>query len=157
MTTGTTPRITQDHMAVLLEAARNFAFSQMAHDDRLVPFAAFITKEGPIDCLRLEDAATQVPFGAIYDRTVAAMRDEAGKGEILACALVAAIEGGDKLIDPGFTQGLSIHLEAPDFCREVLVPFRVDPGEAAGEARLIIGNPAPYASVMLVYGVAATN
>jgi len=149
-----TDAITDDHMATLLEAARNFAFAQMAHDGRLVPFAAFIGKEGPIDCLRLEDETTQAPLADIYQRTVTLMREAVGNGEALACALVAAIEGGEDVIGSGMRHALSVHLEAPGYCREVLVPYRVTHDEASGEGSLVLGTLVPHPSVQLVFAAA---
>lgn len=146
-----TPAITDNHMAVLLEAARDFAFGEMAREGRLVPFAAYITPPGPIDCMRLEDGATTEDFGAIYNRTIAAMCQNAASGEILACALVAAIAGGEDVMGRGFTEALSIHLESPQHCREVLVPYRIEKGDVEGEARLVLGQMAPHPSARLVY------
>ena len=134
-----------EQMALLLQTARDFAFTQISRGQRLIPFAACVPPGGSIDFARLEDEASEVPLGEIYDATAQAVRQQAASGGLVAAALIAAVEAGEAELGAGFVHALRIHLEAPGFAREVLIPFRVTDGGDAEPPQLVTGGMVPFA------------
>lgn len=131
-------------MAMLLQASRQFAFDQMAAAGRLLPFAARVKTDGEVEFVSFAVADGDQPLDEIYATTAQAMATQAKDGDIVAAALVAAVEiqGAEN----GFDQALRIHLEAADFVRQVLAPFAiVSDGEGADSASLKLGELIPLA------------
>lgn len=134
--------ITNEQLALVLQASRDFALEQMARGDRLLPFATRAQKDGEIAFARFAKDDTQDPLEAIYAVTQKAIADEAKAGGLLAAALVAAVE-----IEPpqdGCTQALRVHIEAQGYCAQVLVPYAIVPAEGEEtQASLKLGEMIP--------------
>ena len=120
-----------EQLALLLEVSRDFAFEQMARGDRLIPFAGRVGLDGEIEFVRFFDERSDLPLDEIYAGTQAAMAEEAARGELLAASLTAAV----KLAVPeqGFDTALRVHVEAPGYSRQVLVPYAVDDSGAGDD------------------------
>lgn len=131
------PAITEEQMAMLLQASREFAFEQMAGGKRLLPFGTRVKTDGEIEFVSLAREDSGDPLDQIYAATSAVIASEAGDGTLIAASLVAAVE----LAEPqdGFDKAIRIHLEAPGFVRQVLSPFAVtesSDGQAAASIEL---------------------
>jgi hypothetical protein len=129
--------VTDEQLALLLQASRDFAFAQMARGERLIPFAAPVKRDGEIEFVRFVREDSELALDEIYARTQAVMAEQASRGELLAVSLTAAVML-DKP-DQGFEMALRVHVEAPGFSRQVLVPYAVDPagtGNEQGSLRL---------------------
>lgn len=136
------PEITEEQMALLLQASREFAFEQMAAGKRLLPFGTRVKPDGEIEFVSLAPEGTDQPLDAIYAATRAAIASEAGEGALVAASLVAAVE----LAEPqdGFDKAIRIHLEAPGFVRQVLSPFSItEPAGDEKEGQLNLGDLIP--------------
>lgn len=142
--------ITEQQLALLLQAARDFAFEQMARDRRLIPFAARVKPDGDIEFARFAEPDTESPLDDVYRQTQAAMADQAGRGEIIAAGVVAAVA-----LDPpeaGFAHAIRVHVEAPGFSRQVLVPYGIEPaGGSDGEPSLKLGKLVPQDVAPVVF------
>ena len=129
--------VSNEQLALLLQASRDFALEQMASGDRLIPFAGRVKLDGEIEIVRFVDQRTELPLDEVFARTGAVMADEAGRGELLAASLTAAVILDEP--EQGFDAALRVHVEAPGYSRQVLVPYAVDPagpGEDQGSLRL---------------------
>ncbi len=113
-------------LALLLQASRDFALSQVAHGHRLIPFGARVMPSGEIDFIRYVDEDTQLSLDAVYDQTQATLAREALAGQIIAAAAIAAVGGDQAELGEGFDQALRVHVEAPGHSRIVLSPFRIE-------------------------------
>lgn len=124
---------TNEQLALLLQASRDFAFQQVAQQGHFVPFAARALQDGEIDFIRLADETTEQSFEEIYSQTQQELAGQAQRGEILAATSVVHIQLSDDAGEPEFPLAIRVHVEAPGYSRIVLAPYRIDPPEADGE------------------------
>ncbi|MCL6250710.1 hypothetical protein M3P36_06580 [Altererythrobacter sp. KTW20L] len=134
--------IGEQGLALLLEASRNFAISQIAQGQRLIPFAGRANAAGEIDFIRFVDEDTELPLDEIYDKTQAAIAEEARAGQLVAATMVSAVGGTPGQFGEGFDSAIRVHVEAPDYSRVVLAPFRVEQSEGQ-DAKLVVGELLP--------------
>lgn len=118
--------VTEQQLALLLQAARDFAFQQLAQGQRLIPYAARAKADGAIDFIRFVGADSEQPLGDILDQTQSALAAEARAGQLLAAATVALVEGPESDLGAGFDTAIRVHVEAPGHSRIVLVPYRIE-------------------------------
>ena len=142
---------THEQLALLLQASRDFALQQMARGNRLIPFAGRVKPDGEIEFVRFVDESSDLPLDQIYAGTQAVMAEEAARGELVAASLTTAV-----LLDEpeqGFDTALRVHVEAPGYSRQVLVPYAMDP-PAAGEDKgsLRLGELVPYEAAPAIFG-----
>ncbi|MEL1249743.1 hypothetical protein [Aurantiacibacter gilvus] len=136
------PEITDEQIALLLQASREFAFEQMAAGKRVLPFGTRVKTDGEIEFVSLAPEGSEEPVDVIYGATRDAIASEAREGKLVAASLVAAVE----LAEPqdGFDKAIRIHLEAPGFVRQVLSPFSViEAEEGEKEGQLDLGSLIP--------------
>lgn len=140
-----------ERLALLLQASRDFALEQMARGNRLIPFAGRVKPDGEIEFVRFVDESTELPLDEVYAGTLSVMAEEAGRGELIAASLTAAVMLDEP--EQGFDTAIRVHVEAPAFSREVLVPYAIDPaepGEDKGSVRL--GELVPYEAEATIFG-----
>ena len=141
---------THEQLAVLLQASRDFAFAQMARGARLIPFAGRVKPDGEIEFVRFVEEHSDLPLDEIYTGTQAVIAEQAVRGELLAASLTAAV----RLDEPeqGFDTALRVHVEAPGYCRQVLVPYALEPAEADAEkGTLRVGQLVPYEATPAIF------
>jgi hypothetical protein len=139
---GETQAVSEHGLAMLLEASRDFAIRQIAQGQRLIPFAGRANLTGEIDFIRFVDEDTELPLGEIYDRTQAAIAQEASAGQLVAATTVSAVAGQAGQFGEGFDSAIRIHVEAPGYSRVVLAPYRIEQTDGAG-AKLVVGEMLP--------------
>lgn len=126
-----------EQLALLLQASRDFALKQMARGNRLIPYAARVKLDGEIEFIRFVDEKTELPLDEVFAKTSEVIAGEAGRGELLAASLTAAVVLDEP--EQGFETALRVDVEAPGYCRQVLVPYAIDAptaGEEKGSLRL---------------------
>jgi len=132
-----------DQLALLLQASRDFALEQMARGERLIPFAGRVKPDGEIEFVRFVDESSDLPLEDIYAGTQAVMADEASRGELLAVSLTTAVSLDEP--EQGFDTALRVHVEAPGYSRQVLVPYAIDTAVIGGnKGTLRLGELVPY-------------
>ena len=77
--------------------------------------------------LEAEGEAGEEPIDALYRRIGAMLAEDAKRHEILASALVANA-GLPAGFDRDFDTAISVLVEAPEFCRSVVGPYRAAAG-----------------------------
>ncbi|MCX7677324.1 MAG: hypothetical protein N2Z59_08125 [Alteraurantiacibacter sp.] len=142
--------ITEQGLALMLEASRDFAFAQMARGERLVPFAAYVPEGGEIEFIRIEGENTRNALAEVHRRTRAVMAERVRAGGLSAVALVAVISADESNLGSGFSTAVSVELQAPGFARVVLVPFRVD-RDITGKGTLVTGQMIPLPAEGMLY------
>lgn len=141
---------THEQLALLLQASRDFALQQMARGHRLIPFAGRVKPDGEIEFVRFVDEGSDLPLDQVYAGTQAVMAEEAARGELVAASLTTAV----MLEEPeqGFDTALRVHVEAPGYSRQVLVPYAVDPaGADEGNGSLRLGELIPYEAAPAIF------
>lgn len=152
-----TVTVTNEQLGLLLQLARDFAFGQMSKGKRLVPFAARMPVEGEIDFIRFVDESTLLPLGEVHSRTQGALRRQVRKGELLAVATVATVQAPEADLGRGFTQAVRVHVEAPGFSRQMLTPFRVEPGAEGAPGKLATAEMIVLAADPVAFDMAQPN
>lgn len=147
------PTISDEQLALLLQASREFAFEQMSAGKRVLPFATRVRSDGEVEFVCFVEETSTQPLEEIYEFTRNEMAKQAKAGEIVAASLVAAVEL--QAPESGFSQAIQIHMEAPDFCRQVLAPYNIS-DEAEGDsgeksASIALGELIPLAADTLIY------
>lgn len=130
--------LTDEQLAMLLQACRDFAFGQIAARQPLLPYVTVARTDGEVTHVRFaESGAAHTPdeLLALTEREVA---QEAAKGDLVAVAIASAV----KLHQPqdGWEDALRIHLEAPGFARQFLAYYAF----AAGDASVSPGKLVPF-------------
>ena len=124
--------LTDEQLAMVLQASRDFALDQMARGDRLLPFATRVPPQGEIAFARYANEDTQESLDTIYTMTQKATAAEVAQGDLVGAALVATVK-----LDPpikGDEHAIRVHLETKGRCLEVLAPFSIsEPGQADGD------------------------
>ena len=143
-------KMTDEQLAMVLQASRDFALEQMARGDRLLPFATRVQKDGEIAFARFTNEDTQDSLEVVYAATQRAIAEEASSDGLLAAALVSAVA-----IDPpqgDCSQAIRIHLEAPGYCAQVLAPFAIVEGEGDdAKPNLKLGEMIPNPSEVVLF------
>ena len=125
----------EQHLGVILQASVDHARTQLEEWGGFLPFGARARLDGEVEFLEATGRSEEEPLDALYRKIGAILAEEAGEGQILAAALVANAslpQGGD----PRFDRAIAVQVEAPGFCRSIMVPYRFagDAGNGSGAA-----------------------
>ena len=131
--------VTEEGLATLLQACRDFAARQLAQGQRLVPFAARALPSGEIDFVRFVGEDTNLPLDEVHRRTRSELAAQVQGEGLVAAAVVSAVEGSAAHLGDGFTQAVRVELEAAGFSRTILSPYCIEP-RAGGGAELVSGK-----------------
>jgi hypothetical protein len=115
--------LSEEQLSVILQASIDRASELLGQSGGFLPFGARALPNGAIEFLEAEGAGANEPLDALYRRIGALLAEDARRNEILASTLVANAQlpaGG------GFDTAISVLVEAPEFCRSVVVPYRAD-------------------------------
>jgi len=123
-------------LGVILQASIDRAGEMLEQSGGFLPFGARALPNGDVEFLEVEGAGSVESIDALYRRLGALLAEDAQRHEILASALVAnaSLPAG---FDSGFEKAISVLVEAQDFCRSVVVPYR-----AAAEG-IVLGEMIP--------------
>lgn len=116
--------LTEDQLAVILEACIEFSVQLLQQDGGFLPFGARVKADGEIQFARLT-RENEESLDDLYRRTAAALAEDAASGTIVGAALVAHFGL------PSGTAGdsdsvIAIHVETAGFSRSIVVPYRLD-------------------------------
>jgi hypothetical protein len=119
--------IGEDQLAVVLQASLDHAKELLEEAGGFLPFAARANLGGAVEFLEVEGDGGGEPLDAIYRRLGTLLADDARRGYILAASLVAnaSLPAG---VSEDFDTAVSVLVEARDFCRSVIAPYRFDRG-----------------------------
>ena len=111
-------------LAVLLQACIDRARELLEESGGFLPFGARACLDGAVEFLEAQGLGVGESLDDLYRRIGAMLAEEAGRDEILAAALVAnaSLPGDEPVI------AVSVHIEAPGFCRSIVAPYRLAAG-----------------------------
>ena len=117
----------EQQLGVLLQASLDHAKELLETQGGFLPFGARARVNGNVEFLEGEGAPAQGPVDALYRQIGELLAEDARRHEILASTLVAnanlpAEFGGS------FETAVAVLVEAPEFCRSVVVPYRAGGG-----------------------------
>lgn len=142
----------EQRLAYLLQVSLDFAFGRMSEGKRLLPFATRVSGSGAVDVFRVAGEDTDTPLGDLYARVEQAMAAQADANDLQAAALVASIQGEEKVLGVGFFQAIRVHLEMPDYARVIYQPYRIDAGGEGEKSQLALGNMVAEEADHVVFG-----
>lgn len=140
----------EQQLAGILQASLDRARELLEESGGFLPFGARGKPDGEIEFIEASGEGGQ-PIEAVYRWMGEILAQDARRGEILASALVAnaSLPASE---EPNFETAVSVLIEAPDFCRSIVVPYRLA-GEAAngGRATVEFGKMIPEAADPVVF------
>ena len=119
-------------LAVILQASIDRAQEMLVESGGFLPFGARARIDGGVEFLEPEGLGADETLDELYRRIGALLAGEAGRREILAATLVA----NAALPGPAGETAIAVQIEAPEFCRSVIVPYRLI-GEVVELGRMI--------------------
>lgn len=140
--------IDERHLGVVLQACLDFAQQMLEEEGGFLPFGARARTDGEVELLQATPETAEESLDALYRRIGTAMAEDARQGGILAAALVANAslpEGADGT----YETAVSVLIEARDFCRAVVVPYRIVGN--GGRATVELGAMIPEAADPIVF------
>jgi hypothetical protein len=140
--------IDERHLSVVLQASLDFAREMLEEEGGFLPFGARARPDGEIEFLQAGPASAEESLDGLYRRIGTALAEDAREGGILAAALVANAtlpEG----IDGTYETAVSVLIEAPEFCRSIVVPYRI--GGNGGRATVEFGTMIPEEADPVVF------
>ena len=112
------------HLGVILQASIDHARELLEESGGFLPFGARARLDGGVEYLEADGLGEGESLDGLYRRIGALLADEAKRLEIFAAALVAnASLPGDEA-----ATAISVQVEAPGFCRSIVVPYRMANG-----------------------------
>lgn len=134
----------EEQLGVILQASIDRASELIVQSGGFLPFGARALPNGDVEFLEAEEAFGQEPLDGLYRQIGAMLAEDARRHQILASALVANA-GLPAGFDSEFETAISVLVEAPDFCRSVVVPYRM------GEEGLVLGKMIPEEAEAAVF------
>nr|WP_166179093.1 hypothetical protein [Altererythrobacter segetis] len=137
--------LNEEQLGVILQASIDRASERLAQSGGFLPFGARALPNGDVEFLEADEAGGDEPLDALYRRIGALLAEDARRHEILASTLVAnaRLPAG---FDKEFETAISVLVEAQDFCRSVVVPYRTAPdGVVLGKMIPEEAEPAVFA------------
>jgi hypothetical protein len=136
--------LSEEQLSVILQASIDRASELLGQSGGFLPFGARALPSGAIEFLEADGAGAKEPLDALYRRIGELLAEDARRNEILASTLVAnaqlpAGSGG------GFDTAISVLIEAPEFCRSVVAPYR------AGAEGVVFGEFIPEEADPVVF------
>jgi len=104
--------------------------------------------DGEIEFLETIGNDAGEPLETLYRRIGTMLSEDAKEHRILAAALIANASLPEG-IEPMFDTALSVLVEAPDFCRSIVVPYRI--AGNGGRARIEFGKMIPEEAEPVVF------
>ena len=137
--------ITQEQLGLILQASRDFAVRMLGESGGFIPFATRVKTDGEIEFMRVADEVTgDGQLAEVFERTQAMLGDQARAGEILAAATVANVLLDEAQAGKDFEKAIQVHVEAPQFSRIELVPYRMPETDQIKQRRdVVIGEMIP--------------
>ena len=117
------PAIGGDQLAVVLQASLDHAKELLEDARGFLPFASRADLTGAIEFLEIENGGGGATLDALYQHLGAVLAEDARRGGILAASLVANT-GLPESGGAGFDTAVSVFVEARDFCRLIVAPYR---------------------------------
>jgi hypothetical protein len=116
--------LTEQQLAVVLQACIEHAKELLAESGGFLPFGARAKPEGEVEFLEARGAGRDEPLEALRNKFAAILAEDARENRILASALVAnaSLPAG---FDDVFDTAIGVLIEAPEFCRSIVVPYRI--------------------------------
>jgi hypothetical protein len=118
--------LSEEQLAVVLQASIEHASELLERSGGFLPFGARALPNGEIEFLESDGPE---PLDVLYRGIGALLAEDARRRDIVACALVANA-GLPAGFDRNFDTAISVLIEAPDFCRSVIVPYRLEASRA---------------------------
>ena len=134
----------EEQLAVVLQAGIEHAIELLEQAGGFLPFGARALPNGDIEFLEAEGGGGQEPLDVLYRRIGVLLAEDARRDEIVASALVANT-GLPAGFDSEFETAISVLIEAPDFCRSVVVPYRI------ASERVVLGTMIPEEAEAAVF------
>ncbi|MGZ3172743.1 MAG: hypothetical protein ACXWJC_06765 [Croceibacterium sp.] len=116
----------EQQLGVILQASIDRAAEMLEQAGGFLPFGARARLDGEVEFLEASGDGGE-PLDALYRRIGGLLAEDASRDDILASALVAntSLPAG---VDIGFETALVVQVEALEFCRAVVVPYRIVSG-----------------------------
>lgn len=132
---------TDEQLALLLQASRDFAFKQIAEGMPMMPFATCVDTEGEMNFVRFAEPGTDKTPDEVLSLTHSEVKAQADKGELIAVGIVSGV----RLAQPeeGMEDAVRVVIEAPGFARQFLALYKFEAGENGG-ATLSPGKLVPF-------------
>jgi hypothetical protein len=141
-------QIDERHLGIVLQACLDFARRMLEENGGFLPFGARAKRDGEVEFLQAGPENGEESLDALSRRIGMALADDARQGGILAAALVANAslpEGADGT----YERAVSVLIEAPEFCRSIVVPYRI--GGSGGRATVEFAKMIPEEADPVVY------
>jgi hypothetical protein len=148
-----TTEVTDEQLALLLEASRAFAFQQLGEAGHFIPFGTQARPDGEVEFVRMLDERME-SLEDVFNLLQLALTERAQQGEVLAAATVVNImvEGMGVEVEPGFERAIRVHVEAPGYSRAVLAPYRFeDADENSDKPYLIDGKMVAFPEPPVIF------
>ena len=145
--------LSNEQLGLILQASRDFAMKQLSEAGGFIPFGTRAMKDGEIDFMRVADKEiTDDKLEEIFGRTQMMLADQAQQGDILAAATVANVQLKEGDAGKEFEKAIQVHVEAPQFSRVILVPYRYPDMENVKTVRdIAIGDMIPFDAPSVVF------
>lgn len=139
---------TDDQLALLLQASRDFAFRQIAEGMPLIPFATCVDGEGDMDFVRFAEPGTDKTPDEVLSLTLSEAKAQADRGDLIAVGIVSGV----RLAQPedGMEDAVRVLIEAPGFARQFLALYKLEGGENGGTT-LSPGKLVPFEAEPEIY------
>jgi len=137
--------LTEEQLAMLLQASRDFAFEQIAQGMVLLPFATCVKPDGDMNFVRFAEPGTELSPDEVLALTEKEVAQEAGKGGLIAAAVVSGV----RLNEPheGMEDAVRVHVEAPGFARQFLAFYAM----AEGGTKVAPGKLVPFEADAVIF------
>ena len=143
--------VNEEGLAVILQASIDHAKELLEEQGGFLPFGARARIDGDIEFVEAEGDGGGEPLDALYRWMGAMLAEDASEGRILAAALVANASLPNDA-EPMFDTAVSVLLEAPEFCRSIVVPYRIASGAGnGGHAKVEFGKMIPEGADPVVF------
>ena len=116
--------IGEQQLAVILQASIERARELIEDAGGFLPFGARGKPDGEVEFVEASGLGKHEPIDEVYRKITAILARDAQRNEILASAMVANA-GLPAGFEGGFDTAIAVLVEAPDFCRSIVVPYRI--------------------------------
>lgn len=134
--------VTDEQLALILEASRAFAFQQLAERGSFIPFGTQARPDGEVEFVRMLDERVEGTMEQHFELLQLALIERAQQGEILAGAttinIMLAGTGVETEVEPGFERAIRVHVEAPGYSRAVIAPYRIEEADEESDIPYLV-------------------
>lgn len=134
--------ITEEGLALILQASREFAFEQIANGMPLLPYATCVKPDGDMNFVRFAEPGTDLSPDEVLELTEKEVRQEVEGGGLVAVGIVSGV----RLDNPedGMADAVRIKVESQGFAREFLALYQILPGEQGEQPKFSPGKLVPF-------------